>query len=126
MHGDVCSSLLTEQYRMNSLIMQWASSELYESKLIAHPSVAGHCLMDLKGIKQEQADSIPVLLLIDTAGCDYEEIIGDDGVSRANPREAEVYKAMCLIHSEFYVSIVICALIVFSVNGKQTKYCIPS
>ena len=45
--GDVASVMLTVQYRMNKLIMQWASDELYESKLIAHSSVASHKLSKL-------------------------------------------------------------------------------
>lgn len=83
-------TMLTEQYRMNSNIMQWSSTEMYKSKLKAHPSVANHTLADLSGVDKDATNTIPILLLIDTAGCDHEEEIGEDGVSRANPGEAEV------------------------------------
>ena len=33
---------------------------------------------------------LPVLLFVDTAGCGCDEILGEDGVSRANPDEAKV------------------------------------
>jgi ATP-dependent RNA/DNA helicase IGHMBP2 len=36
--------MLTTQYRMHQLIMQWSSDQLYEGKLLAHPSVAAHLL----------------------------------------------------------------------------------
>lgn len=37
----------------------------------------------------ENAD-LPVCLFVDTAGCDCEEILGEDGLSRANLEEAKV------------------------------------
>jgi len=36
--------MLTTQYRMHHLIMQWSSDQLYHSKLTAHPSVRDHLL----------------------------------------------------------------------------------
>lgn len=39
--------MLVEQYRMNSQIMQWSSNSMYDSKLVAHPSVATHSVADL-------------------------------------------------------------------------------
>ena len=47
LHGDAVSSLLTVQYRMHAAIMTWASQALYEGRLSAHASVAGHTLADL-------------------------------------------------------------------------------
>lgn len=90
MYSATVGTMLTEQYRMNHNIMQWSSEEMYDNKLTAHPNVADHTLADLPGVDKDATDSIPVLLLIDTAGCDHEEEIGEDGVSRANPGEAEV------------------------------------
>lgn len=46
-------------------------------------------LDDLNGVKNPNED-ISVCLFVDTAGCDCEEVIGDDGVSKANPEEAKV------------------------------------
>ena len=39
--------MLVEQYRMNSAIMQWSSSTMYEGKLVAHSSVKDRVLGDL-------------------------------------------------------------------------------
>ena len=40
-------TMLVEQYRMNSLIMQWSSSHLYDGRLVAHPSVGDRVLSDI-------------------------------------------------------------------------------
>ncbi|KAI4330542.1 hypothetical protein MLD38_028821 [Melastoma candidum] len=66
------TSMLTVQYRMHERIMCWSSEELYDNKIEAHPSVAGHRLCDREGVKKStSAES--TLLLIDTAGCETEE-----------------------------------------------------
>ena len=44
MCGDDVVRMLTVQYRMNMAIMQWSSDQLYQGKLTAHSSVAGHLL----------------------------------------------------------------------------------
>ena len=38
--ADLFQTMLVEQYRMNSLIMQWSSSQMYEGRLVAHDSAA--------------------------------------------------------------------------------------
>jgi len=43
-YGDSVVRMLTTQYRMNSAIMQWASEQMYQGKLFAHPSVEKHLL----------------------------------------------------------------------------------
>lgn len=43
-HGNSVVRMLTTQYRMNQLIMQWASDQLYNGQLKAHESVAHHTL----------------------------------------------------------------------------------
>ncbi len=70
-------TLLTEQYRMNKVIMGFSSMEFYDNKLTAHPTVADHLIF-------ENDDP---LLFIDTAGTGYEEKIEGTGIS--NPEEAE-------------------------------------
>lgn len=87
--SNICT-MLTVQYRMNENIMTWSSQEMYSNKLTAHPSVARHTLFDLEGADSEFLQETGVLVLIDTAGCDCEEEVGEDGVSRANPGEATV------------------------------------
>ncbi len=88
--------LLDTQYRMNKDIGNWASREMYHSKLQHAESVANHSLLDLpnvdmtkSGDDQEACES--VLLLIDTAGCDMYEEMSVKGSSR-NPSEALIVK----------------------------------
>lgn len=41
------STMLDEQYRMNSLIMKWSSNAMYEGELKAHKSVSTRTMSDL-------------------------------------------------------------------------------
>jgi ATP-dependent RNA/DNA helicase IGHMBP2 len=68
--------LLEEQYRMHDMIMGYAGGVFYNSRLRAHPSVAGHTLF---------AGDMP-LSFVDTAGCGYEE--KQEGAGLSNPEEA--------------------------------------
>lgn len=88
LYGDDITSMLTVQYRMHELIMQWSSRELYNDKIEAHSSVSGHSLCDLEGVKQTSATE-PTLILIDTDGCDMEEK-KDEADSTYNEGEARV------------------------------------
>ncbi|XWS66380.1 hypothetical protein CRYUN_Cryun05aG0194400 [Craigia yunnanensis] len=88
LYGDEVMSMLTVQYRMHELIMNWSSKELYNSKIKAHPSVAAHMLFDLENVKRSSSTE-PTLLLIDIAGCDKEEK-KDEEESTLNEGEAEV------------------------------------
>ena len=92
MHAPLCR-MLTVQYRMNSAIADWASGELYNHQLTAPASIAEHTLSDLS----TQAGDLPVLLHIDTAGCDMEEDapstageMAGEAESKRNPGEAAV------------------------------------
>ncbi|KAK8554236.1 hypothetical protein V6N13_073165 [Hibiscus sabdariffa] len=87
-YGDEVMSMLTVQYRMHELIMNWSSKELYNSKIKAHSSVAAHMLFDLANVKKSSSTE-PTLLLIDTTGCDMEEK-KDEEESTLNEGEAEV------------------------------------
>ncbi|XP_017418496.1 uncharacterized protein LOC108329028 isoform X2 [Vigna angularis] len=87
-YGDEITSMLTVQYRMHELIMDWSSKELYNSKIKAHASVSAHMLYDLDGVKRTSSTE-PTLLLVDTAGCDMEEK-KDEEDSTFNEGEAEV------------------------------------
>ncbi|CAO2822194.1 unnamed protein product [Amaranthus hypochondriacus] len=88
LYGDDIMSMLTVQYRMHKLIMDWSSKELYDSKIEAHSCVAAHMLYDLEGVKKTTATE-PTLLLVDIAGCDMEEK-KDEEDSTLNDGEAEV------------------------------------
>ncbi|XP_073150723.1 uncharacterized protein [Henckelia pumila] len=88
LYGDDIMSMLTVQYRMHELIMNWSSEELYSSKVKAHPSVAAHTLYELADVKKSSSTE-PTLLLIDIAGCDMEEK-KDEEDSTLNEGEAAV------------------------------------
>lgn len=65
--------MLVEQYRMNSLIMQWSSSQMYDDRLVAHPSVSARVLGDLlpsQLAEDHEASELShqPLVFIDTAG----------------------------------------------------------
>lgn len=86
--GPDAIAMLTVQYRMHANIMRWSSEELYDGKITAHTSVAKHKLTDLESVKQS-SEADPALVLIDTAGCDMEEM-EEEGGSRQNSGEASV------------------------------------
>lgn len=88
-YGDSVVRMLTTQYRMNSAIMQWASEQMYEGKLIAHQSVEKHLLRDLVGVADVEDTRIP-LLLIDTAGCGLSEMEDTDEQSKGNQGEVDI------------------------------------
>ncbi|RUS87677.1 hypothetical protein EGW08_004518 [Elysia chlorotica] len=84
--------MLTTQYRMHQDIMEWASHQLYQGKLTAHPSVAAHLLKDIEGVSDTEETRVP-LLLIDTAGCDLRELDLPEDVSKGNEGEADIVAA---------------------------------
>ncbi|XP_074086984.1 DNA-binding protein SMUBP-2 isoform X2 [Macrotis lagotis] len=88
-HGDGVVRMLTVQYRMHRTIMEWASQELYQGRLTAHPSVADHLLKDLPGVTPTEETCLP-LLLIDTAGCGLLELQDEDEQSKGNPGEVRI------------------------------------
>uniref|UniRef100_A0A7N0VDF1 DNA helicase n=1 Tax=Kalanchoe fedtschenkoi TaxID=63787 RepID=A0A7N0VDF1_KALFE len=88
LYGDEITSMLTVQYRMHELIMNWSSKELYSNKIVAHPSVAAHTLSDIENVKSSSSTE-STLLLIDIAGCDMPEK-KDEEESTLNEGEAEV------------------------------------
>lgn len=90
--GEAVSQMLTVQYRMNSDIMDWSSQEMYGGQLQGHGSVASHALGGLRGAGAAAGD-VPVLLLVDTAGCDMEEQEEEEGASTWNEGEARVVMA---------------------------------
>lgn len=73
------AALLKEQYRMHETIMAFSNRKFYGNELIAHASVAKRLL----------GESLP-LEFIDTAGCGFEEQVGEEGDSRSNPEEVQI------------------------------------
>ncbi|KAF5907620.1 DNA-binding protein SMUBP-2, partial [Clarias magur] len=88
-YGDSVVRMLTTQYRMNNAIMQWASEQMYQGKLSAHPSVEKHLLRDLAGVAHVEETSMP-LLLVDTAGCGLNEMEDTDEQSKGNQGEVDI------------------------------------
>ena len=85
--------MLTVQYRMNGNIADWASGELYDNRLTAPTAVAARTLAGLAPGNAALAE-LPVVLLIDSAGCDMEEAEPQEGdptvESKSNEGEARV------------------------------------
>ena len=78
---DGFATMLVEQYRMNELIMQWSSHELYHDRLVAHGSVASATLGDLGKFPPEITSP---LLFVDTAGAlMYEEVEDSKGITES-------------------------------------------
>ena len=73
LHGPSIKRMLTTQYRMHEKIMRFPSDELYDSKLIAAPAVAGRLLTNLPYEVQETDDTKEPLVFYDTQGGDFPE-----------------------------------------------------
>ena len=81
--------MLKIQYRMNELISNWASTEMYHSELVPHDSVRHRTLNQLPKTKNTE-ETAAVLMLIDTAGCNMMESEAADDESKFNEDEAKV------------------------------------
>lgn len=81
--GQGIVSFLAIQYRMHEKIMRWSSDHFYDSRLVADDSVRQHTLLGLHGVEETEDSSAP-LIMIDTAGCGLEEMVGEDELSKAN------------------------------------------
>lgn len=99
LHGSGIKKMLTTQYRMHEKIMQFPSSELYESKLMAGEAVKARLLKDLPYEIQETDDTKEPVVFWDTQGGDFPEKVEDDdigkkeallGESKSNEMEALV------------------------------------
>ncbi|MEY4673147.1 MAG: DNA-binding protein [Planctomycetota bacterium] len=86
--GETATRMLTVQYRMHEAIQAWPSQRHYGGRLVAAPVVAGHRLVDLAGVHADGSVELP-LLLLDTAGCGFEESAGDEDGSRSNEGEVD-------------------------------------
>lgn len=72
-----CVELLTTQYRMHRLIMQFSSSWFYHGRLVAAPEIAERTIVPID----------PPLIWIDTANLGYEEEQNSLSLSRLNTNE---------------------------------------
>ncbi|KAI5818348.1 P-loop containing nucleoside triphosphate hydrolase protein [Pyronema omphalodes] len=84
LHGPGIKRLLNVQYRMHENIMHFPSKYLYDSELVADPSVAKRLLSDLPHVEENEDTVLPVLF-IDTQGGDFPEAVSDDESSTKKP-----------------------------------------
>jgi superfamily I DNA and/or RNA helicase len=89
LYGADVTRRLDVQYRMNTAIMAFPSTALYDGTLRADPSVATLQLADIASVAATPLTSVP-LEFIDTAGADYDEEAEPGGESRRNLREADL------------------------------------
>lgn len=102
LHGPGVKRMLNTQYRMHEKIMRFPSNEMYDSELIAAPSVADHLLTTLPYPVLETDDTREPLIFYDTQGGDFPEttalsdptskssVLTDN--SKSNPSEALLVK----------------------------------
>jgi predicted DNA helicase len=87
--------LLDTQYRMHMTICEWASNAMYNHQLVSHSSASQRSLNDwLPSITSEadaSGEGYAVMTIIDTSGCDLEEVSTVTG-SRYNEVEGEVVR----------------------------------
>ncbi|KAK7023360.1 DNA-binding protein SMUBP-2 [Halocaridina rubra] len=110
--------MLTVQYRMNANIMNWASSALYDNKLVAHSSVADHLLAQSE-VVQATEDTEHALVLIDTAGCDCWELNTPDEHSKGNKNEAVIVS--CHVKNLIAAGVAECDIAVITPYNLQVE-----
>jgi superfamily I DNA and/or RNA helicase len=89
LYGNDVAKMLTVQYRMHESIMNFSSTQFYDGELKAHESVVGHKLPDLDDVSDNEFTQKTVTF-IDTAGAGWEEELEPEGLSKRNPKEAEL------------------------------------
>lgn len=82
LHGPSIKRMLTTQYRMHELIMQFPSMELYDSKLVAADAVKQRLLKDLPYEVEETDDTREPIVFWDTQGGDFAEKTEDEGIKK--------------------------------------------
>ncbi|SJX61201.1 related to HCS1-DNA helicase A [Sporisorium reilianum f. sp. reilianum] len=102
MYGPRIKSLLSIQYRMNTDIMAFPNTELYEDKLCAHASCADIRLADLANLSsrssggEDEQELLAPVVFYDTSGCEFYEASPspEEGVlladSKSNVHEVEL------------------------------------
>lgn len=88
--ADGFAHMLTVQHRMHEALMAFPSERFYDGKLRAHPSVAGHTLLDLEVEPSDDLQPERPLDVVDTAGAGHEERSHEGTESRENPGEVEL------------------------------------
>ena len=92
------SALFIALLQMHGNIADWASGELYDNRLTAPTSVAARTLAGLAPGSAALAE-LPVVLLIDSAGCDMEEAAPQEGDTTAESKSNEGEARVALAHA---------------------------
>lgn len=92
LYGEQVSRMLTVQYRMHHKIMDFSSSQFYDGELVADASVKEHQLGDLLDEAPPEHEFFlnETVTFIDTAGAGWDEELEPEGLSKRNPKEAEL------------------------------------
>lgn len=90
LHGPGIKRMLTTQYRMHEKIMRFPSDEMYDSALIAAPSVASRLLTTLPYAVEDTDDTREPVIFYDTQGGDFPENASseDSATSGKNPSKS--------------------------------------
>jgi superfamily I DNA and/or RNA helicase len=88
-YGETVSRMLDVQYRMHRDIMKFSSDQFYDGELVAHDSVVEHRLDDLEEVAGDPFTK-KIITFIDTAGAGWDEELEPNGLSKRNPKEAEL------------------------------------
>lgn len=84
LHGPSIKRMLTTQYRMHEKIMRFPSNAMYDSALVAAPSVASRLLTTLPYTVQDTDDTREPLVFYDTQGGDFPETASSPDESTAD------------------------------------------
>jgi DNA polymerase alpha-associated DNA helicase A len=92
LHGSSIKRMLTTQYRMHEKIMQFPSSELYDSKLVAAETVKTRLLRDLPYKVEDNEDTNEPVIFIDTQGGDFpEKNEEEDRDNTTGPKKGKIF-----------------------------------
>ncbi|TNF28202.1 MAG: AAA family ATPase [Deltaproteobacteria bacterium] len=86
--GDEVVRMLAVQHRMHADLMRFPSESMYDGRLVAAPTVAGHRIEQLAGVAADPLRAEP-LVFVDTAGKGWAERRQSDDPSTDNPEQAE-------------------------------------
>jgi len=103
------SSLLNEQYRMHHKILGFSNEKYYGNQLISNPDVANRTIRN---------DQLP-LVLIDTAGCGFEEVMNNEHRSYANHGEFFIIREHILANREKLLGV---SIGIISPYSEQVRY----
>lgn len=103
MYGSKIKKMLSIQYRMHKKIMEFSWIELYDNKLVAHPSCAKQTLRCIPKVVANPHTAPPIIMVdISDTGVSHEELgTKFDKTSKANAFEVQIviYRIRALLNS---------------------------